>query len=279
MQRIKKLLFAGLALLAIDVARADEPQSGGAEQRLLAEKLVELEKLQGEVDRLRRKTGQLPQQVLVRVRALEIQTGKLPQPGRSQTLPGLQAPPHDEAVGLRQASTQLPASNLGYCVIEHESLEATLQELDAGVKQGFAKILADASVLTVAGRHERMLSGSELKVTLPPSIDGRKVKPRFVGLDLELLSRVNADQLITLDCNFKWSEKDFTHMVKSQDSIVPGIRSRSLCTQIQMRSKETVLLKGLAGRGSNSSLAGGDVSAAQQTEFVCLITCERVQPQ
>jgi hypothetical protein len=113
---------------------------------------------------------------------------------------------------------------------------------------------------------------------MPRPDGGWENQLKFAGLDLELLSCVNADQQITLDCRFNWSEKDFNHVVTFRDALIPGIRSRSLCTKIQMNSRETVVLRGLVVRGLNPSLPDGEESAAQETEFACLITSEIIQP-
>ncbi len=231
----------------INVTRAEEPKQAEAEKRQLAEKLDELEKLQAEIDRLRERTGQPPQQVLVRVRVIEIQTGKLRQAGLSHPL-------QTTAAGFQE---------VGFKVIDQESLPEALQAVDVIVKKDFAKILADASMQTVAGRHERMLSGSEFRVPILRPDGSLENQMKFAGLDLQLLSSVDADQRITLDCQFKLSKKDFTHMVKFRDAIVPGVKSRSVCTRLQMKSGETIVL---AGQGS-----------AEETELVSLITSEFVQ--
>ena len=248
---MRTLVLIGFALAAMNFTRAEEPNQAEVDSRLLAEKLGELEKLQAQIDLLRQKTGQSPQQILVSVRAIEIQTEKLRMAVLSHPL-ALQATPVRE-------------TEVGFRMIDQESLDKALHGVKGLVKKGFAKILVDASVLTVSGRHERMLSGSEFPVPMPLPDGGWENQLRFAGLDLELLSRVNADQQIDLDCNFKWSERDPARAVKSRDSVIPGLQTHNLCTRVQMKSRETVVMRGLVRQ-----------STAGETELVWLITAEQV---
>jgi len=210
-----------------------------------------------------------PSQVQLHVKVMEVQRTKLRQLGFNFLLTGQNYYVHNGVGNLAPlsgiAKTAAAAAGPGLIsppallpAIAANSLQnSTMQFAIAGdnnVFQGFleaiqteqlAKILAEPILVTTSGRPATVHSGGEFPVLVPQSFGNLSIQWREFGVRLEAVPIVLGEGRLRLDLAPEVSERDFSNSVTINGLVVPGITSRSVNTQVEMRFGETLMIGGL----------------------------------
>lgn len=156
-----------------------------------------------------------------------------------------------------------------------------------------ASILAEPNMVVISGETASFLAGGEFPILVPQGNDRVTIEFKQFGVLLNFTPIVRAHQTIRLRVAPEVSEKDFSTVVQIGGLVVPGVKSRSVETTVELSSGQTIAIAGLLSeemRGAASRVPGiGDVpilgalfrSVQYQrgvTELIILVTPEIVAP-
>ena len=95
------------------------------------------------------------------------------------------------------------------------------------------------------GRPANMLSGGEFPILVPQSLGTTTIQWRQFGVSLEAVPIILGNGRVRLELQPEVSERDFTNAVDVNGFTVPGLTTRRVNTQVEMRFGETLMLTGL----------------------------------
>ncbi len=165
--------------------------------------------------------------------------------------------------------------------------------VDALRNESLLKILAEPRLVTTSGRPATILSGGEFPILVPQSLGTVSIEWREFGVRMEAVPVVLGNGRLRLDVAPEVSERDFSNAVTVNGMVVPGITTRRVNTQVEMRFGETLMIGGLIStrKASESTklpflgelpLVGAafrTVSHSQsETELLILVTPHMVAP-
>jgi hypothetical protein len=224
-----------------------------ASTRLLAEKRQELERLQREISELEALTGQY-QTIQIRCRILEFQRSA---DGEScNTLQPLQAPGlhvlTGKACGPHAKSTSGPLSA--------EQLAAMIQTLEND-SCGSLKTIAEPVVVTTHGRSATLRSGGEFPILIPVSAEEGDERSAAIewcnfGVTMQAVPFVLGDGKVRLSLEAEVSDRDFSNATNLHGTMVPGLTTRMVRSDVETRFGETVAIafNSPSKEGENCSL-------------------------
>jgi hypothetical protein len=204
-------------------------------QRHARQRLEELRehkrKIDEEIHELQKTTG-LPEQVMIRVTMLEVDEQKLRQlgitfetpDGSSWELAGTHDEPQFQLLSGARAAAQLHALR----------------------KSGAAKVLAEPTVVTTLGRPASLRSGGSFAMGIPQPDGTARLHWEDLGVHLEAMPQILDDGRLRLDISSELAERDFRSTEVIEGFKVPGIRTRRINTQVEMRFGQTLVLGGLS---------------------------------
>ncbi len=155
------------------------------------------------------------------------------------------------------------------------------------------KVLAEPNLVAISGETATFLAGGEFPVPVPQGFQTVTIEYREFGVRLNFTPVVRGHERIRLRVNPEVSELDFSAAVQLEGFAIPGLRSRSTETTVELGSGETIAIAGLLSeqvRGFASRVPGiGDVPVLgalfrsvqyrrQLSELVILVTPEIVAP-
>lgn len=117
--------------------------------------------------------------------------------------------------------------------------------IDALRNESLLKILAEPELVTTSGRPATILSGGEFPILVPQSLGTVTIEWREFGVRMEAVPVVLGNGRLRLDLAPEVSERDFSNAVTIEGMVVPGITTRRVNTQVEMRFGETLLIGGL----------------------------------
>jgi Flp pilus assembly secretin CpaC len=217
---------------------AEELRQGATELRSLARQhLKELRAQQRQIDveiqRLEQTSG-LFDQVQIRASLLEMDVQKLKDAGISLELPaGLQAAPE---------VSRSPNQSVPHVAFNLYPAEAAAVQLQALKQSGAAKVLSEPALVTRMGVEADVFSGGEFPRPVPQSGGTLRMAWEEVGVRLSATPQILDDGRLRLDLASSLSERDFENAVTVQGIKVPGVPTRRIGTQIDMRFGETLIL-------------------------------------
>lgn len=204
-----------------------------------------------------------PTQVQLHVKVMEVQRAKLRELGFNFLMTGQQyyvqngigaiapldalhptgilpfgGPPRPSVLPAALPNSEIQFAITGNNNIFQGFLHALLQE-------SLAKILAEPILVTTSGRPATVHSGGEFPVLVPQSFGNLSIQWREFGVRLEAVPIVLGEGRLRLDLAPEVSERDFSNAVSINGLVVPGITSRSVNTQVEMRFGETLMIGGL----------------------------------
>lgn len=165
--------------------------------------------------------------------------------------------------------------------------------VDALRNESLLKILAEPKLVTTSGRPATILSGGEFPILVPQSLGTTTIEYREFGVRMEAVPVVLGNGRLRLDVAPEVSERDFSNAVTVDGFVVPGITTRRVNTQVEMRFGETLLIGGLISTrksGSTSKVPflgelpwiGSAFRTVQyedaETELMILVTPHMVAP-
>ncbi|HTI52545.1 MAG TPA: hypothetical protein VL475_16390 [Planctomycetaceae bacterium] len=245
----------------------------------IARKESELECLVEEIEQLRNLTGQ-SRAVMIRVVALEFSRAALGDEAREfDEILGLDSDsrrhkeesgadqvegdrpkataPVSEEKGIRPIAFSANRQKAFGLVDEHPLSNTLVQEL---LQKKLISVLAEPTLVTVSGRPAAFLSGGQFPIKVPQP--GGRVDVQMVpfGVQLEARPTVLAGELIRVQTKFSFRERDFSHTTVMGGERIPGLSTRSVNTEVELRSGQTAVLGFLsAGPGPASPAPAGSV--------------------
>lgn len=252
-----------------------------------------------------------PSQVQLHVKVMEVQRSKLRELGFNFLMTGQQYYLQNGIAGIAPLTSLSPAGFLPFGgpphpVVATSALPNSEMQFaitgNSNIFQGFihalqteslAKILAEPILVTTSGRPATVHSGGEFPVLVPQSFGNLSIQWREFGVRLEAVPIVLGEGRLRLDLAPEVSERDFSNSVTVNGLVVPGITSRSVNTQVEMRFGETLMIGGLISsrnQGTTQKIPflgelpwiGAAFSRKSytvgETELVILVTPQMVSP-
>lgn len=129
--------------------------------------------------------------------------------------------------------------------------------IEALKQEALLRILAEPSVTVTSGRPGTVLSGGEFPILVPQGLGQTAIEFREFGISIEALCVVLGDGRVRLDISPEVSDLDFANGVTLDGIRIPGLTTRRVNTQAEMRFGETLVLGGLISKrriGSTSKV-------------------------
>lgn len=136
------------------------------------------------------------------------------------------------------ANPQLQFAITGNTDIFHGFLQALQRE-------SLLKILAEPKLVTMSGRPANFHAGGEFPILVPQGFGTVSIEWREFGVRMEAVPIVLGNGRVQLDIAPEVSERDFANAVEVNGFVVPGITTRRVNTQVEMRFGDTLMLGGL----------------------------------
>ncbi|MCA9027514.1 MAG: hypothetical protein KDA86_20060 [Planctomycetaceae bacterium] len=150
---------------------------------------------------------------------------------------------------LNGSTIQLASGTFGnramFELDRHEELSSWISNL---VDKGAAKVLAEPRLVTTSGRPATLHSGGEFPILIPKEVGEVNVKWREFGVRAEILPIILENGRVKLDVAPEVSERDFTNSVAIEGTVVPGISTRRVNTQVEMSFGQTLVIGGLVSK-------------------------------
>ena len=198
------------------------------------------------------------QQVMMRVKIMEVQRSKLRQLGVNFTYvgnngygaitPGGLAPitsvsPNPGVPGIGIQSSALQNSNMLFGFVDPGS--AFNMFVDALKQEAMLKILAEPDLVTMNGRPANLLSGGEIPVPVPQGLGNVTLQYKDYGTRLEAVPLILNNNRVRLEIFARVSDLDRANVVNLNGFQVPGILTRETNTQVELNFGETLVIAGL----------------------------------
>lgn len=201
-------------------------------------------------------------QVQLHVKVLEVQRSRLQRMGINwlgvgqnfyvHSAPGALAPLTNAPI----APGQIPAPIVSGQGIANSAVQFAVTGssgffqafVDALRTENLAKVLAEPVLVVNSGRPATMLSGGEFPVLVPGSVGTTTIQFREFGVRMEAVPFVLGNGRLRLDIAPEVSERDVQNAVNVGGFVVPGIVTRRVNTQVEMRFGETLMIGGLISR-------------------------------
>ena len=165
--------------------------------------------------------------------------------------------------------------------------------LKAMADNNLLRVLAEPNLVALSGEAATFLAGGEFPILVPQGDFRVTVEFKEFGIRLNFTPVVRGHQRIRLRVAPEVSDLDFSASVQFQGFVVPGLKSRSTDTVVELGNGQTIAIAGLLNetiRGVSSRIPGlGDIPILgslfrsvqfqkSQTELVILVTPEIVAP-
>lgn len=246
-----------------------------------------------------------PNQVQLRVKVMEVQRSKIRQFGFNwvflssdfaiASTPGASMPLTNFTVPFSGAPSatlgSLSQSSLAFGITNGSSIFTGF--LEALKQEGLLKILAEPVLVTTSGRPANLLAGGEFPILVPQSLGTTTIQWREFGVRLEAVPIILGGGNLRLEVAPEVSDRDFTNAVSVNGFTVPGLTTRRVNTQVEMKFGQTLIIGGLISTRETAETDKipylGDlpwVGAAfrrvrfdeNETELLILVTPELVSP-
>ena len=125
--------------------------------------------------------------------------------------------------------------------------------LEALQEKSLLKILAEPKLTTTSGRPASLLSGGEFPILVPQGLGTATIEWREFGVRMEAVPIVLGNGRLRLDISPEVSDRDFSNAVNLNGTVVPGLTTRRVNTQLEMRFAETLMIGGLISTRKNAT--------------------------
>ncbi|NOX55637.1 MAG: hypothetical protein GXP27_14605 [Planctomycetes bacterium] len=200
------------------------------------------------------------QQVKLKVKVMEVQRSKIRQlgfnflylnkngylsstPGQLTEVGEINLPFKPGNPGVVFTPDSLAEAAISFGLIgDHNIFNGFFQALK---EEGLLKILAEPTVVTTNGRPATLLSGGEFPILVPQSLGTVSIEWREFGTRLEAVPIILGNGRLRLELQPEVSERDFSNAVSVGGLTVPGLTTRRVNTQVEMRFGQTLIIGGL----------------------------------
>jgi Flp pilus assembly secretin CpaC len=217
---------------------------------LIEEKRAQIKKLQAELDQLDQETPR-EQTVTVHVKVLEVAVGKLRQ------------------LGIDFGTTQTFLGQIGPTAYI-DPLVSALRD------NGFVRVLAEPTLVTVSGRPASIQCGGEFPIVVPQGEGKSSVDYMEFGTRLDCVATVLKSGRVRLELRPRISSLDTSRSVQWGDTSVPAIRSQGIDTALEVEPGQTAVLSGLEAQRTSSD--GDSKGSTETTLMIVTATVELGQP-
>lgn len=243
------------------------------------------------------------QQVMLKVKVMEVQRSKIRQFGFNfnyastdgfvNSTPGKLTP----LAGLGLTNNGLPQvggvsdPTLAFGLINPNSVFTGF--LEALKQENLLKVKAEPILVTTNGRPATLLNGGEFPILIPQGLGVSSITFKQFGVSMEAVPIILGNGRLRLELSPEVSERDFSNAVDVQGVRVPGLTTRRVNTQVEMKFGQTLMIAGLISRrdtGSTSKIPlfgeipyiGAAFSRKRydesETELIVMVTPEYVAP-
>ena len=165
--------------------------------------------------------------------------------------------------------------------------------LDALRTDNLLKIMSEPILVAINGQPASFLSGGEFPVPVPQSLGTLSIEFKKYGADVKFVPIVLGNGKIRLEVSPKLSELDYSTGTTVAGTLVPGIKTRSVNTIVELMAGQTFAVAGIVQRRVEAVNAGLPwvsevpyIGAAfrkvkenvNEVELVILVTPEFVEP-
>ncbi|MDA0833691.1 MAG: pilus assembly protein N-terminal domain-containing protein [Planctomycetota bacterium] len=196
------------------------------------------------------------QQILLKVKVMEVQRGKIRRMGVN--LAGwssenfFTSTPGDivriGGITNNPASATVAAATLGNptAILGLANDNVTVNAfLDMLKQENLFQILAEPQIVVMNGHPANLLSGGEFPILVPQSLGTVTIKWKEFGTRLEAAPLILGQGKLRLELMPEVSERDFTNAVQVNGFTVPGLTTRRVQTQVEMKFGQTLMIAGL----------------------------------
>ncbi|MGD9722745.1 MAG: hypothetical protein AB7O59_15535 [Pirellulales bacterium] len=269
LQAAEHLEAAGLTDDAVRIRQ----QADRLRDRLLADKLAELEKLKREIQALRQ-AQQRANQILVKVKAIELSRSKLRELGFDCHLGGNNSASAWQAILGMDGKDEASRETLRLGCDERQGVAALLKALQ---QENLVKVLAEPSLVTVNGRPATYATGGEIAT---PRDQRGEVRYRTFGTEVHLLPILQEDGRLKLEIRARVAHLDPSLDVVVDGNAVPGIRAVEVDTGLEMRFGQTAVIAGLTQQRQTRQVdekTHAESIVQSEVETIFLVTPELVE--
>ncbi len=198
------------------------------------------------------------QQVKLKCKVMEVQRSTLRQmgfnwlgnwgdgyvastPGALTTVNDISLAPGASTVSFTPSSLGASSTAFGF-VNDAFAVQAFF---DALKDEDLAKVLAEPVLVTTNGHPAMMLSGGEFPVIVPQSLGTATIEWKKFGVSMEAVPIVLGEGRVRLEVKPEVSERDFANAITLAGTTVPGITTRRVNTQVELKFGQTLMLAGL----------------------------------
>jgi hypothetical protein len=253
---------------ATDVATAVEKPADN--HTLLKQKLAELNCLQSEIDALRLVTG-TPQQILVKVKVLELARTKLKKMGTD-----FAAFDEHGKIDSEQLNSLINHSSNVAGFRTFDNSEALLGLIDVLQESRVAKVLAEPVIVMISGRPASFHVGGELPMPGTPGT-GQAVEFKKLGTEVDCLTTALGDNRVRMNLRARISEIDQGHEIEVAGKHVPAIRVRQIDSPFELEFGQTAVFSGLIEtRQVSTKTDAGITTHDELIELLFVVTPEAV---
>ncbi|MEX2560012.1 MAG: hypothetical protein WD403_08860 [Pirellulales bacterium] len=284
LQAAAHLEAAGFSDQAAEARKKADDHKRALLQRLLDQRLAEVELLKTEIARLQsspvemqrtQSRSMLPiekpdRQVLVQVRMLELECDN----------PDMAAFDLPWLTGPREETIELESR-------DEREVRTTIKKLQ---EQNLIKILAEPDLVARVGQAACFHSGGELPLPRRQADGSVAIEMRQFGTRVDALPTLLGNNTVRLALKARFSQLDDTCSVVVDGRRYPGLRSREIDTSVDIRFGQTLVLAGLYQRNpttgdrladdeaqpSHQAPADDSPSAGRGKRFVVLVTPQLV---
>ncbi len=200
------------------------------------------------------------QQVKLKVKVMEVQRSKIRQmglnfiylnrngylgstPGQLTQIASSSLPFKPGTPSLLFNQKTLGDASMAIGVIDDNNIFSGFFE--ALKQESLLKILAEPEVVTTNGHPASLLSGGEFPILVPQSLGTLSIQWREFGVRLEAVPIILGGGRVRLQLQPEVSERDFTNAVTLSGTTVPGLTTRRVNTQVELKFGQTMMLAGL----------------------------------
>lgn len=120
-------------------------------------------------------------------------------------------------------------------------------------QKSLLKILAEPKLVATSGRPASLLSGGEFPILVPQGLGTATIEWREFGVRMEAVPIVLGNGRLRLDIAPEVSDRDFSNAVNLNGTVVPGLTTRRVNTQVEMRFGDTLMIGGLISTRKNAN--------------------------
>ena len=207
---------------------------------VLRQKQAELDQLQQEVRKLRAETG-APQQIVVRVKLVEVSLNKLEKLGLDVSSGDSGRVNVNNVSELARAAKILSGGGFAQLPANGES-DGAQRLIKVLLQNNVAKVVSEPTVVAMDGQPATIHVGGE--IPYPPGIKAA-AENRPTGSQVDVVPMTLGENRVRLDLNLRVCNVDYTQTQEMYGISVPRINTSGCSTQIESEFGQSTILSGL----------------------------------